>query len=88
MLKKSPFNETHWNDPAFEAAFLKADSTIDRKTRNNRYFALERTLWERGGYVVWGYSDYVDAALKRVKGIVPSPAIGFTNFDFRNWWLA
>ena len=88
LLSTSPYNETAWHDPAWEKRFLHAQATVDPSARNKIYFELERELWNRGGYIIWGFQDTLDAAAANVKGIVPNQRFNLGNYDFKDFWLA
>jgi peptide/nickel transport system substrate-binding protein len=90
LLKSAPFNETHWHDPSWDAAFKKAQGIVDADRRIAAYKALQEPLWERGGYIVWGVFDTLDAASSKVHGIVPNISSSFQNlggFEFKDHWL-
>lgn len=88
LLSTSPFNETAWSDTAWEKRFVHAQATVDPAARNQLYFELEREIWERGGYIIWGFQDTLDAAAANVKGIVPNQRFNLGNYDFKSFWLA
>jgi peptide/nickel transport system substrate-binding protein len=88
LLSTSPFNETAWRDPKWEKRFLRAQATVDAAARNRLYFELEREIWDRGGYIVWGFQDTLDAVAARVRGIVPNQRFNLGNYDFKSFWLA
>jgi len=90
LLRNSPYNETHWYDAAWGAAFLKAQGIVDEAKRNAAYHALQPDLWESGGYIAWGFFDTLDAASSKVQGIVPNNSPDYNNlggFDFKYHWL-
>jgi peptide/nickel transport system substrate-binding protein len=91
MLKTSPYNETHWFDAKWAAAFRRAQQIPDAGKRNAAYKALQVPLWKTNGYVVFAFFNTVDAASSKVRGIVPSIASGYSNlgsFDFKDHWFA
>ena len=91
MLRTSPYNETHWYDTKWAAAFRKAQEIPEASKRNAAYKALQVPLWQKNGYVVFAFYNTVDAARANVKGIVPNISSGFSNlgaFDFKDHWFA
>lgn len=91
LLKKSPYNETHWYDAKWEADFARAQGITDSTKRNAAYKSLQEPLWEKGGYIAWGVFETLDAASPRVHGIVPNISPDYQNlggFDFKYHWLA
>lgn len=71
-LEESPFNETHWNDPEFLKVFDKARAIPDVDERRNLEHELQQMLYDRGGYIIWGFANQVDAFQKYVGGLVPN----------------
>lgn len=88
MAPKAPFNETHWNDAAWTKLYNKAQATIDDAKRKELNFELQRILWDRGGYLVWGFYPLLDGVAKNVRGAVPNPNNVLSNFSFQDFWLA
>ena len=90
LLSDAPYNETHWHDPSWDAAFRKAQGIVDEPKRLAAYKALQEPLWERGGYIVWGTFDTIDAVAPNVRGVVPNISSSFQNlggFEFKDHWL-
>ena len=72
-LSNSPFNETHWNDPAYVALYNKANATVDRRPSDARNIGqMQRTDFDRGGYIIAAYNKQVDLMSTRVNGFVPA----------------
>ena len=87
LLADSPYNETVWNRPDWEAAFREAQGIIDGDARAAALKELQVPLYEEGGYVIWGFSALIDAASPRIKGIVPSGVFNLAHYDFKEWWF-
>jgi peptide/nickel transport system substrate-binding protein len=71
-LPSSPYNETHWPDAAdkkFLTLYTEALQTVDR----NKRFAIEHEMqkleYDNGGYIVWGFSDFLDGYSKKLQGL-------------------
>jgi peptide/nickel transport system substrate-binding protein len=91
LLKNSPYNETHWYNAQWAASFERAQGILDAGKRNAAYKALQESLWDQGGYIVWGVYETLDAASTRVHGIVPNRSPDYQNLgglDFQHHWLA
>ena len=91
LLPNSPYNETHWYDKQWAAEFFKAQAIVDPDRRNAAYKALQEPLWDRGGYMVWGFFETLDATSPKVHGIVPNKSVGFENLGglyFKYHWLS
>ena len=90
LLSNAPYNETHWSDANWDAEFRKAQGIVDESKRLAAYKALQEPLWERGGYIVWGTFDTLDAVAPHVHGVVPNISSSFQNlggFEFKDHWL-
>jgi peptide/nickel transport system substrate-binding protein len=93
-LPSSPYNETHWPDAAdkkFLTLYTEALQTVDR----NKRFAIEHEMqkleYDNGGYIVWGFSDFLDGYSKKLQGLKPGdkgvlPLNGFGH-GYRTIWF-
>lgn len=88
LLTTAPYNETHWKNPEFDAAFYRAQGTLDAASRTEQFHALQKHVWDEGGYVIWGNPTTVDAVSTRLKGVVPSPYYNLGRYEFKDYWLA
>ncbi|MFD2489100.1 ABC transporter substrate-binding protein [Amycolatopsis jiangsuensis] len=87
-LPKAPYNETHWNDPEFTDLVTRASSTVDPAARADLLRQAQRIEYERGGLIVWGFVDQVDAHQAYVAGLVPDrTGISLSGYQFRQAWL-
>ena len=50
-------------------------------------FELQKILWDRGGYLIWGFFPLLDGLGKNVGGVVPNPNNVLSNFSFQDYWL-
>lgn len=88
-LSKSPFNETHWNDPAYVALYNKANATVDPARRCKIIHQMQLTDFERGGYIIASYNKQVDLMSTRVNGFVPAgTGVPLGNATWQDAWLA
>ena len=88
MAPNAPFNETHWNDAAVDKLYNETQATIDDAKRKELNFELQKILWDRGGYLIWGFYPLLDGSAKNVHGAVPNPNNVLSNFSFQDFWLA
>ncbi|SES18258.1 ABC transporter substrate-binding protein [Actinokineospora terrae] len=86
LLSKSTTNVTKWARPEFDALYDKAVSTVDAGVRDSVYQEMQRTLHAEGGYLVWGFADWVVGTSPSVDGVGTAPAntLGWARFD-RVW---
>ena len=57
----APFNETHWVDEDFTARTIEARSIADDRERAKRIKELQKEFYDRGGYIIWGFPNNIDA---------------------------
>ena len=43
--------------------------------------------YDRGGYLIWTNVNIVDAAAKKVKGVVPSSFTSLGGWNYKSFWL-
>ena len=87
-LPKAPYNETHWNDPEFTDLVTRASATVDQQARTELLQQAQKIEYERGGLIVWGFVNQVDAYQVYVAGLVPDrTGISLSGYQFRQVWL-
>ena len=86
----APFNETHWgDDKEFMALYHQAVAEIDEKKRTVLMKKLQKIEYERGGYIVWGFPNQVDAYTRYVGGLEPDrTGLPLNAYRFHQVWLA
>ena len=86
---KSPFNECHWADPTYLDLVGSAKKTLDADKRKTLLQDAQKIEYDRGGYVVWGFLDNVDAVSRRVAGLKSTNTTGFPldAYRFRDVWF-
>ncbi|MGH3435790.1 MAG: ABC transporter substrate-binding protein [Sciscionella sp.] len=87
-LPNSPYNETHWSDKEFQQLIRQARGTVDERARNKLLKRAQKIEYERGGYIIWGFANQVDAYQAYVAGLVPDrTGISLSGYQFRQVWL-
>jgi peptide/nickel transport system substrate-binding protein len=74
MLTTSTYNDTHWMDADFDAKYEEAAATVDDEKRQQLLDELQQRIWEEGGYLVWGFPQFILAAHPSITGIEPTTA--------------
>ena len=83
-LATAPYNETHWLDPKYGRLIKQARTELDETTRNEMLHEAQQLEYDKGGYIVWSFSNQVDGYSSSVSGFVPSKAgVPLTNYGFR-----
>ena len=93
-LPTSPYNETHWpdaKDDKFKSLYKQALQTVDTKKRAEIEHEMMTMEYENGGYLIWGFSNFLDGYNTKVKGLITGdkgviPLNGFAS-GFRTIWF-
>lgn len=84
----SPYNETHWNNPEWNAIVDEANGTVDETARCELIKKAQEIEYNEGGYIIWGFPNNLDAHSSQVQGFVPDKSgIPLTSYGFRSVWL-
>lgn len=73
LLSDAPQNATAWRHKEFDRDFAEARATHDKERRTRRYAALQRTVRDKGGLLLWGHSDWLNAVSSRLHGVREAP---------------
>ncbi|MEV0368321.1 ABC transporter substrate-binding protein [Streptomyces sp. NPDC050636] len=89
LLTGSPTNATKWHHKDFDTLYQQAQSTADRAERSALYGRMQRRLHAEGGFLVWGFADWIVGTAKNVRGVArqaPANSLDWARFD--KVWLA
>ncbi|MET9611760.1 ABC transporter substrate-binding protein [Kitasatospora indigofera] len=89
LLSKSTTNATHWKQPDFDDLYTQAQSTRDTAARTALYQRMQRRLYDEGGFLIWGFADWIVATSPKVRGVAeeaPANTLDWARFD--KIWLA
>jgi peptide/nickel transport system substrate-binding protein len=94
-LPTSPYNETHWPDKAdkkFLRLYAEALRTVNRKKRFEIEHEMMQLEYQHGGYIVWGFSNFLDGYSSKVHGLIHGwrGVMQLNNFGsgYRTFWFA
>ncbi|NUT97649.1 MAG: ABC transporter substrate-binding protein [Saccharothrix sp.] len=87
LLTDSGTNVTKWARPEFDDLYRKAVSTVDAGERAALYGEMQRSLHAEGGYLMWGFADWIVGAAPNVGGISTAPANTLDWARFDKVWL-
>ncbi|CAI8706845.1 peptide/nickel transport system substrate-binding protein [Pseudomonas donghuensis] len=79
-------NKTHFNDPQFSQLFLQAMAQPDLAKRSALVHQAQQIQYERGGLLIWGYVNLLDAFSRQVGGAAAEQTL-FSTWRFDNLWL-
>lgn len=88
-LPTAPYNETHWDNPRYDALFHEGLRTVNESKRADIAHEMQLIDYDSGGYIIPYFPPVIDGYATRVKGTVRSKTgISFNDFDFKNMWFA
>ncbi|QNS08254.1 ABC transporter substrate-binding protein [Streptomyces xanthii] len=89
LLTASTTNATHWRHKDFDALYQQAQSTKDTGQRTAVYQRMQRRLYAEGGFLIWGFADWIIGTARTVRGVetdAPANSLDWARFD--KVWLA
>ncbi len=69
LLTDSTTNATKWRHEDFDALYQQAQSTSDETERAALYGRMQRRLHTEGGFLVWGFADWILGTAPGVRGV-------------------
>ena len=86
FLPTSPFNETHWNDPAYTTLYNRANQTLNAGTRREIIHEMQLIDFNQGGYIIPAFIDALDAYSTKITGF-SAAKVGqpLSDFDFEHF---
>ena len=89
-LPDSPFNETHFNDPAYISLYNQANATLDPVKRRDICREMQQIDFSQGGYIIAAYNKIVDLMNTKVNGFASGAGGGIPlgNCSWETAWLA
>ncbi|MFI9833327.1 ABC transporter substrate-binding protein [Streptomyces sp. NPDC051913] len=89
LLTDSTTNATQWRHKDFDALYEQAQSTRDATARAAVYDRMQRRLHSEGGFLIWGFADWILGTARNVRGVeakAPANTLDWARFD--KVWLA
>ncbi|MEU9299766.1 ABC transporter substrate-binding protein [Streptomyces sp. NPDC048269] len=89
LLTGSTTNATKWQQKDFDDLYQQAQSTRDVTQRGALYERMQRRLYDEGGFLIWGFADWIVATAPKVRGVskaAPANTLDWARFD--KIWLA
>ncbi|GGK36238.1 ABC transporter substrate-binding protein [Nocardia camponoti] len=82
----APVNPTHFDNPRFTELYEQVVRQPDTEKRKPLVAEMEQIFHDKGGEIIWGYIDSVDAVASRVGGVVEEKSM-FPTWRFDKLWL-
>ncbi|TLS43925.1 ABC transporter substrate-binding protein [Streptomyces montanus] len=89
LLTDSTTNATRWQHKDFDALYEQAQSTRGKTERAAVYERMQRRQYAEGGFLIWGFADWILGTAGNVKGVetrAPANTLDWARFD--KVWLA
>ncbi|MFD3695083.1 ABC transporter substrate-binding protein [Streptomyces sp. NPDC058646] len=89
LLTGSTTNATKWQQKDFDDLYQQAQSTRDVTQRGALYERMQRRLYDEGGFLIWGFADWIIATAPKVHGVskqAPANTLDWARFD--KIWMA
>jgi len=88
-LPTAPFNETHFDNPAYNKLYAEAIATVDEAKRRELSFEMQRIDYNEGGLIIPFFPPVIDGYGANVHGLVPSKGgLSLNAYDFKRLWLS
>ena len=81
-LKSGTYNETHFDNPKFNALIASAQKETDEAKRTTLLQDAQEIEYNEGGYIIWGFRRQIDGYSKNVSGIKPSRYLPLGSYKF------
>ncbi|MEU3145248.1 MULTISPECIES: ABC transporter substrate-binding protein [unclassified Streptomyces] len=84
LLTDSTTNATKWQHKDFDTLYQQAQSTRDKTERTAVYERMQRRLYAEGGFLIWGFADWIIGTARSVKGVetkAPANTLDWARFD-------
>jgi peptide/nickel transport system substrate-binding protein len=88
-LPTSPFNECHFDNPAYIKLYQQAIATIDTAKRQELAHEMQLIDYTDGGYIIPFFPPVIDGYGSNVNGLIPSKGgLSLNAYDFKQLWLS
>jgi ABC-type transport system substrate-binding protein len=85
---RSPYNETHWDDPHYNSLYAAAISTVDQAKRTQIAQDMQVIDYDSGGLIIPYFCPVIDAHSSKIMGIEKSK-VGrpLGNYNWASIWI-
>jgi peptide/nickel transport system substrate-binding protein len=83
-VKTATYNETHFDDPNFNALIDAAKKEPDPAKRTTFLHDAQEIEYNAGGYIIWGFKRQLDAYSNLVQGLAPHRYQPTSCFGFKH----
>jgi len=87
-LHKSPFNETHFDNPRYQQLYREGLATLDTTKRSEIAHEMQMIDYSEGGYIIPYFPPVIDGYSSRVKGVIHSKTgLPFNKYNLKALWF-
>ena len=83
-VKGATYNETHFDDPTFNALIDQAKREPDPAKRTQFLHDAQEIEYNTGGFIIWGFKRQLDAYSNLVQGLAPHRYLPCSCFGFKH----
>jgi peptide/nickel transport system substrate-binding protein len=88
-LPTAPFNECHFDNPAYTSLYQQAIATVDSAKRTQLAHEMQRIDYTEGGYIIPFFPPVIDGYGSNVNGLLPTKAgLSLNAYDWKQLWLS
>lgn len=88
MMPDAPFNETHWDDEEYIDLVGRIRSETDDAKRQELIGRAQEILYDRGGLIIWGFANQIDAYQSYVGGLEEDRSgVPLSGFQLHKVWI-
>jgi peptide/nickel transport system substrate-binding protein len=88
-LPSAPFNETHFDNPAYNKLYAEAIATVDQAKRSELAHEMQTIEYNEGGYIIPFFPGVIDGYAPHVQGLIPSKGgLSLNGYNFTSVWLS
>jgi peptide/nickel transport system substrate-binding protein len=89
FLPTSPYNETHFNEPAYNKLYSQAQATTTQAALTPIEQEMMKIDYEQGGYIIPYFSPVIDAHTPKLQGVLPAKTgAALRNFEMKQFWFS
>jgi peptide/nickel transport system substrate-binding protein len=83
----APYSDTQFADPAFDHLVSQALAELDPGKRADLIHQAQRILHDSGGYLIWGFPDFLDGGSGKVGGFTANAVLPVGGYNFKALYL-
>jgi peptide/nickel transport system substrate-binding protein len=87
-LPTGPFNETHFDNPAYTKLYGQGLASTSQATRTDITHQMQKIDYDTGGYIIPCFTPLIEGLATKVHGDKPSKSgLSFNNWDLKSLWV-